>query len=411
MARTTSPNHKHLLIFSWEYNGYHSVQGTALSKRPRQIAESFVKQGWQVTVIHKDHRGESEERPYFSNMEHSGVHRIAIKSSKNTEALHANPLIRKLETMFFVSMRGDRTYKWSVDVKKNFEHLPLRSKPTWILGMFSPRVPLYLGDYFSKKLCAPWIADLQDPIYEGVSRKSWPMLNKWMQTTLKSARAISHISPEWAAIDAARLGLPVATVRHAIANPVMLPPVEMQYPAKEFRIFYGGSISADIQSLDLVKQVIQNAATKGITVKIVLAGNERARTLFAGALGENNIDYKGWLSTDEMNRVIAACNCTLVVPWSRERIGIPSKFYELCAYDKPIWIAGYDLGAFATLLAEWGHPAIEVGNIEYQTDAIFRASSGDFSSLFRLSVCTGALLREEGLCAVFEGLMDQSISA
>jgi len=405
MTRSTSPNNKHLLIFAWEYNGYHSVRGTALSKRPRQIAESFVKQGWQVTVIHKDHRGESIGKPYFSNIENSGVHRIAVKATKDTEAVHGNPFLRKLETMFFVSMRGDRTYKWSADVKKNFEHLPLRSKPTWILGMFSPRVPLYLGGYFSKKLGTPWIADLQDPIYEGVSRKSWPMLNKWMQATLRSAHAISHISPEWAAIDSERLNLPISTIRHAIANPVALPQTEMRNPAKEFRIFYGGSISADIQSLDLVNQVIQNAAKKGITLKIVLAGNESARSLFSNSLGEESIDYKGWLSAEQMNTVIAACDCTLVVPWSKERIGIPSKFYELCAYDKPVWIAGYYLGAFPSLLAEWGHPPIEVGNVEHQTDAIVRASTGDFSSLFHLSVCTGALLQEDGLCSAFEQLM------
>jgi len=405
MGHSTLPANKHLLIFAWEYNGYHSVQGTALSKRPRQIAESFVKQGWQVTVIHKDHRGESIDKAFFSKMESSGVHRISIKSTKDTEAVPSNPFIRKLETMFYVSMRGDRTYKWSVDVKKNFGQLPLRSKPTYILGMFSPRVPLYLGNYFSKKLGIPWMADLQDPIYEGVSRKSWPMLNKWMQATLRSAHAISHISPEWAAIDSERLNLPISTIRHAIANPILFPPIKITTMANAFRIFYGGSISADIQSLDLVRRVIENTAKNGVIVKIVLAGNDRARKLFCDSVGEENIDYKGWLSVNDMNRVIAECDCTLVVPWSKERVGIPSKFYELCAYNKPVWIAGYDLGAFKTLLAEWEHPAIEVGDIELQTDAIFRAANGDFGSLFHINACAGDLLWEDGLCAAFERLM------
>ena len=405
MSHSTLSNEKHLLIFAWEYNGYHSVRGTALSKRPRQIAESFVKQGWQVTVIHKDHRGESGDKPYFSTIESSGVHRISIKSTKDTEALPSNPLVRKLETMFYVSMRGDRTYKWSDDVKKNFADLPLRGKPTYIIAMFSPRVPLYLGNYFSAKLGIPWIADLQDPIYEGVSRKTWPALNRWLRTILKSAHAIVHVSPKWAGADAERFGMPVATIRHAIVDSIPLPTVEKSRSKREFTVFYGGSISADIQSLGVVRQVIQNAAKKGVSVKIVLAGNENARTHFSSSLGEENIEYKGWLSWDEMNLAIAASDCTLVVPWSAERIGIPSKFYELCAYDKPIWIAGYDLGAFPILFAEWEHPAIDVGNAVTQTDAIIRAANGDYSALFRLSVCTGNLLREDGLCSAFEKLM------
>lgn len=405
MGRSTSPDNKHLLIFAWEYNGYHSVQGTALSKRPRQIAESFVKHGWQVTVIHKDQRDESQDKPFFSKIENSGVHRICIRATEDTEALHTNPLIRKLETLYYVSMRGDRTYKWSADVKKIFGQLPLRTKPTCILGMFSPRVPLHLGNYFSEKLGVPWIADLQDPIYEGVSRKSWPMLKKWMRATLKTAQGISHISPEWATIDANRLGLPISTIRHAIAHSVLLPLEGKSSPVKEFRVFYGGSISADIQSLDVVNKVIQNTANKGIALKIVLAGNESARGLFAHSLGAENVEYKGWLSADDMKHVIGSCDCTLVVPWSKERFGIPSKFYELCAYDKPVWIAGNDLGAFRTLLAEWGHVAIDVGNTDSQTDAILRASEGNFSGLFRMSTCTGTLLKEDDLCGAFERLI------
>lgn len=405
MSRTVSPTDKHLLIFAWEYNGYHSVRGTALSKRPRQIAESFLKSGWQVTVIHRDHREESGVQPFFSSVEKSGVHRIAIKAGKDTELLHANPLLRKLETLFYVALRGDRTYKWSADVIKQFDSIPFSSKPTYIFGMFSPRVTLYLGNYFSKKLDIPWIADLQDPIYEGVSRKSWPMLNKWMRSTLRTAHAVSHISPEWAAIDAERLSMPVATIRHAIANPIDLPKVAGEGNKHEFRVFYGGSISADIQSLDLIKQVIENVAKAGVTVKIVLAGNENARGIFSESLGESTIDYKGWLSTDEMNRVIAGCNSTLVVPWSKERIGIPSKFYELCAYAKPIWIAGYDLGAFKSLLEEWAHPPLEIGDVIWQTSAIMKACKGDFNEMFSLPACKGNLLTEADLCSAFERLM------
>ena len=397
--------HKHLLIFAWEYNGYHSVRGTALSRRPRQIAESFVKQGWQVTVIHKDQREESGGKPFFSSVEPSGVHRIAIKATDDTGLKHSNSLIRRIETLYYISLRGDRTHKWSADVIRHFASLPLRGKPTYIIGMFSPRVPLFLGNLFSRKLGVPWIADLQDPIYEGVSRKSWPLLNKWVRKTLKTAHAVTHISPEWAAIDAARLGMEVTTVRHAVANPVTLPASAPAGNANEFRIFYGGSISADIQSLDVVKQVMERAARQGIFVKIVLAGNENALSIFSGALGAGNIEYKGWLSPQEMKDAVTTCHATLVVPWSKDRIGIPSKFYELCAFPRPIWIAGYDLGAFQSLLNEWKHPAIAAGDVQWQSTAIVNAAKGDTGMLFTPESCQGQPLTENDLAPAFEALM------
>jgi hypothetical protein len=395
----------HLLIFAWEYNGYHSIRGTALSKRPRQLAESFIKHGWDVTVIHKDQRGESGENPFYMSIEQSGVHRVAIRATDETEVTRSNTLVRRLETLYYVSFRGDRTYRWSDDVIKNFDQLPLQSRPTYIIGMFSPRVPLFLADHFSRKLNVPWVADIQDPIYEGVAKKMWPMLNKWTRNVLKSAHAISHISPTWAAIDAARLDRKIDTIRHAIPKPVTLPEVASTEADNIFRVFYGGSIAENIQSLDVIKQVIDRLAAAGTTLRVVLAGNENALKIFTDGIGASNLEYKGWLAQDAMYREIARCQCTLVVPWSKERIGIPSKFYELCAYPKPIWIAGHDLGAFKSLLVEWGHPAIETSDIEWQYNAIIKAAKGDFSQLFQTGACTEPMLTEDGLATAFEALI------
>jgi len=401
---------KRLLIFSWEYNGYHSVQGTALSKRPRQVAESFATNGWDVTVVHKDHRAECGGAAFRINTETNGIKRIVVHATGDTAITRSNPLSRKLETLYYLTFHGDRTYKWAKDVIANFNGFGINEKPDYILSFFSPRVPLFLGDHFSHKLGVPWLADIQDPIYEGVSKKSWPFCRAWMKSVLKSAHGIAHISPEWAAIDAGRLGLKVNTIRHAVPSKVSL----ANYAGDErfqrehggnFNVFYGGSISPDIQSLALLKTVIARAEQKGIHIKVLLAGNENAYNLFSAGLGADSVRHLGWLSPEEMNRYIANANCTLVIPWSKERVGIPSKFYELCSYPKPVWIIGNDLGAFNSLLKEWQHPEIKIDSAEYQEEAVLTAVRNDYSMMFNLDSCKGKILGTDGLCAAYTALM------
>ena len=400
---------KRLLIFSWEYNGYHSVQGTALSRRPRQIAESYRAAGWDVTVIHKDHRNESGPQRFHSSIEDNGIRRIAVKSTDDTGINRSNPLTRKIETLFYITFRGDRTYRWATDVLTCFPELGI-SKPGHIIGCFSPRVPLFLAKHFANQFNVPWLADIQDPIYEGVARKMWPYCRRWMKSVLSSAKAIVHISPEWAEIDSGRLQLPVNTIRHAVPPPVTPPPGlnDADFRAQHgthFNVFYGGSISPDIQSLDVLRKVIEMAETHGVTIKVLLAGNDQALKLFSDGLGRQAIHYLGWLSPDDMNRYIFNCDCTMVIPWSAERIGIPSKLYELCSYPKPIWIIGHDMGALSSLLAEWKHPAIATGDMEAQFKAVLAAAKGNTAQMFNLNKCTGPVLKANQLCAAYLRLL------
>jgi hypothetical protein len=401
---------RHLLIFSWEYNGYHSVQGTALSKRPRQVAESFRARGWEVTVLHKDHRNESGSGRYHINTEENGIRRIAIRSTDDTGINQSNPLLRKLETLYYIALHGDRTYKWAADVIACYDELGIDNKPDHILSFFSPRVPLFLGNHFSRKLGVPWTADIQDPIYEGVAKKMWYFCRGWMKSVLRSATARVHISPEWAAIDAGRLGMEVHTIRHAIPQAVQ-PPAhnnKEKFEAEHggnFNVFYGGSLSPDIQSMEVLQAVITKAAEQGVRIRILLAGNENAYNLLCKGVGAAAVHHLGWLSPEEMNQYIFNCHCTLVVPWSAERIGIPSKFYELCSYPKPIWIPGNDLGAFATLLQEWQHPPIASDNVPQQLEAALRAARGDNSLLFNTSACKGKMLHAADICDAYTTLM------
>jgi hypothetical protein len=401
---------KFLLIIAWEYEGYHSDQGVALSRRITQVAESFNTHGWEVAVIHCDHRKESGEAPFKITTEKNGIKRIAVKFTSKLLDTSRSAILRKLETLYYVAFKGDRTSKWAKDVIDNEGHFGLNRKPDYIISFYEPRVSILLGNYFSQKWGAPWIQDIQDPILEGISPSSRKLSARWVGKMLKPAKAIVHISPEWAEIDGKVIGRKIETIRHAIPQNDVAPDPTVDLLKDHrgsFNVFYGGSLSADIQSLSLLKQVMEAGRKEGVDVKVFLGGNKIVEKLFRDELGDEGLVYLGWLSRDMMNKYILSCDCTVVIPWSKARIGIPSKFYELCIYPKPIWIIGNDLGAFDTLLGEWKHPPILIGDFEYQKDALMRASRGDYSGMFVLGRCKGKPLRANDLYGEYVKLMQK----
>lgn len=400
---------KQLLIFSWEYFGYHSPQGTALSKRPRQVAESFVKNGWDVVVVHRDSTVECGAAPFGVHKEVSGVTRIPVKMTAPYVDTGGNGLVRRLKTLYYVAYKGDRSYRWADDVRRCFENFGVSIQPDLIIGFYTPRGPLVLASQYAARYNVQWIADIQDPILTGVPPAMVPLARRWANKNLASAAARVHVSPEWGAEDAGYSGLPFTVIRHAIPNPGSVNKAEGNLLPEQYRdsfnIFYGGSLSYVLQSPELLKKVIDKAAEAGRKVMVHVAGDENARRSFVKGIGEANLNYVGWISSEQLSRYVNSCDCTMVIPLSREKIGIPSKFYELCVYDKPIWVVGYDTGAFVSLLAEWQHPPIPVGDLDYQVDALLQAARGDSSKMFNLSACKGKYLYADDLFGSYMKLL------
>jgi hypothetical protein len=389
---------KSLLIFAWEYDGYHSVQGTALARRITQVADAFNGNDWDVTVIHRDHRDESKDKPYKINTEKDGIKRICVKSGK-IDDFSRNALVRKMETLYYAAFHGDRTYKWAKEVVRHFDSFGSDIKPDLLVSFYTPRAPIFLGHYFSKKLKAPWIADIQDPMLAGISKTAKGPCRAWMRRMLKPAKSIVHISPEWAAADAKEVNLPIKVIRHAVPEnaPLVTKRPELMDEYKDyFTIFYGGSLSGRIQSLELLKKVVSTGPYKK-EIKILVAGNANVYNLFREQFGETVVKHLGWLSPEQMREYVAASSCTLLIPWSQERVGIPSKFYELCSYPRPIWIIGYDLGAFSSLLHEWKSPELLITDPDFQKKALTAAMNDDYSLMFNLEKCRGKIIRANDL--------------
>jgi hypothetical protein len=389
---------KRLLIVALEYQGYHSKQGAALSRRVKQVADDFVRIGWQVTVIHRDAVGEVMSGAFVTSTEQNGVHRISVKDGQQRFLFDGNSFVRKLRTLYYLLYFGDRYYTWAKNVLKYFPGFGLQS-PDLIISFFTPRAPIVIANKLARYYKTKWIADLQDELREGLSSPSSQKVSYvWVRKTLTEATAVVQVSPEWAQQDADVIGKPVATIRHAVALPLF---TNAKPDNDTFTVFYGGSLDIRNQSLDLLAKVLADGIGKKI--KLVLATSDAVYLHFKAVVGSYvEIEHVGWVSYEKYCSLVAASDCCLVIPWSTvPRKVIPSKFYEICQYNKPTWIVGPDTGAFTSLLAEWGHAGIPVGDVAYQVQALQAALDGDFSKMFNFSTCTKEVVYSNSLAAKF----------
>ncbi len=392
---------KQLLIFALEYFGQHTVQGTALAKRPTQVAESFIDNGWDVVFVHRDGRDECGEKPFVVKNEANGITRIVVKMQGSYTDDHLPAPVRKVLTYYYVTYRGDRSYRWAEDAMHCIESCGVTLNPDLILGFYTPRGPLFLASHYARKLNVPWVADIQDPILSGISPGMSGQAISWMRKTLKTARSIFHISPASARHDAALLHMQITNLWHAVPEMVPDRPQDKEDSLLSdykdcFNVFYGGSVTEAQQPFTQVNQVIARAAEKGLRIVVHLAGNKNAETIFSRNLGPDHFHYLGWLDTTTVHKYIMNCQCTMVIPF-KTKIVVPSKLFELCAYPRPVWVIGEDSGSFADLMTDWGIEGYKVADAEYQTAAVLAAATGDFSKMLSLDRCTRPIVRASDL--------------
>lgn len=398
------------MIFSWEYYGFHSSGGAALSRRVRQVAESFAKHNYHVTVIYQDHTCECKNSEYVVTAEKSGIVRIPVIAPKKVDNFNKISIIRRLQTLYYVLFHGDRSYFWAKNVIKHFSEFDIL-RPDLIISFFTPCGPLFLGDHFSNKLKVPWIADLKDTFDEGLSNSLIFWGRSWRKQILSSAKARIHVSPEWAERDGKILKLEFNVIRHAVPE-IDIPdmPHVNNISNRSFKIFYGGSLHKNDQSLTVLKNVLNSIGSPGWPVELHIAGPQYVYDIFLKELSPLiSVVHLGWLDQAKYSTAILNCDCSLVIPWSNSsRQVIPSKFYELCAFHKPIWIVGPDTGSFTYLLKEWEHPAIPFDDISCQTEALTLAMTNDFSHMFNIDNCKKDHMRESDFFNKFSSFIDRS---
>jgi len=396
-----------LFIFAWEYFGYHSLPGVALSRRITQVSNSFNKNGWDVYVIYKDQRNECGSQPFVVIKDQDNITRIPVKLSTNINPTNQAPLLRQITTFYYTLTKGDRTYEWIHDVIRHFPSFNI-PKPDLILSFFTPRGPLSVGAYFAKKFNVPWIADLQDDLINGMSPRMHAASHQWAKKILSTAKAVVQVSPEWAAIETKVLGRPVDTIRHVVPDNRIAGLVSNPKPSNApFTILYGGNINKQYQGLDVLLEIAERKNELNGPIQLVFAGHENVYKQLMNELNSKmDIVYHRWLDPKAYQQLILDCDCSLVLPWSKPpRLVIPSKFYEICLFNKPILIAGKDTGAFEILFKEWQHSPISFGEASFHIQAINNAIAGDYSKLFNLQNCKGPILYEKDLYNSYMSLL------
>ncbi len=392
-----------IIFLAWEYPGVNSIQGTALARRIGQLTIGLG-QLHEIVVIHPNHKKETAK----FIQETPNIKRIPIGYDIYEET--KSSLIRKLETFFYMLTKGDRTSSWfnyiDDSVLKEFRNANL------IVAFFTPRAPLYVANKLSKKYSIPWIADLQDPYFEGVENRILKLACKqWTSNLLKTAKAIVYVDPHWAKRDSYDLKRIITPIRHGVPDEVVNfapapPPV-----AEGLRLIYSGSLDPATQSPILFNSVVNQLIN--IPIELSLATNDSVLLHLNSFHWHKNfcIKHLGWLSKEKLHYNIAASHAILFLPWySSSRIGIPSKFFEMMSWDKPILIAGPDAGSLKILLEEVGHKNVICDTPEKLNAAILKIAQNDYSDCFQIQNCTNQIFKESNLIMAYLNMINQIVA-
>ena len=406
-----------VLLIAWEYPGAHSRQGTALARRVGQVARGLAGLGWSVTVVHRLQR--DGDPGASSTVEEAGpdgraIRRRAIEGPPAASRLARWLMpLRKLATVWTAFSSGDRSGRWATNVLRAIDRVGIE-RPDMIIAFFTPRGPLAIASSLEKRWGVPWIADFQDPWWEGTSQALRPLVARWMRRTLRSASSIVQVSPEWAREAEEVLKRRVEVVRHAVPG---LAEAEVDFRTVRgraaFRILYVGSLNPDQQdvrpfmdALALMRKERGDARP----VELAVAAGEESWKLFSEAAGTRGISdatrWLGWLDARSLRREMLDADCLLLIPMApAHRRGVPSKLFEYLAYPTPVLVAGPDSGGMTSLLEEWAHPPVVASTPLAIASAIRRAREGDGSALLHRRRCANAPVTDAALAKWYSDRM------
>jgi hypothetical protein len=330
---------KNILLVCYEYEGYNSNQTTALVKRPRYVAENLAQRGYHVTVLFSYSREFKEKKNYNKG----SLELISVKYQFSSSV--QNKILQKFRTAWLAYTKGDFSSEWTLPALKKIEQEKLVFSS--VICFYTPRGPLELGYQIAKRTPIKLIYDFQDPIYEGFSNPlSRILLDEYYTKIFKSTSAVSCVSKQWSA-ELSRFFTDTAYIPHAIEYPIKLVDDTV---SNKLVIFYYGSIDFNFQKVDSLLDFHNLVTSKipNLSIELKFAGNEQTyielKNRFSNSL---EVNYLGWLNKNQLYQEVASSDVLCLLSWEvRERIGIPSKFYEYCRFDKPILILGEDAGGF-----------------------------------------------------------------
>ncbi len=389
-----------VLLVAWDYPHVEHATGAPVARRVHQVAQGFAIHGWAVDVIIRDHYASGSAPGVARRLaERHGdsiltIHAVAGPDGKPTERPRA---LRLLSTAWHAITVGDRTGRWG-RAATGYLRTGAVPRPDLVIGFYTPRGPLVTAEWAHRHWDVPWMADLQDEWSQGSGPALRPLVRHWMRRSLRSARRVVQVSPEWAEMDRAALRRDVHVLRHAVplADFRADPRARPAGVGKVLTLLYAGSLNVreqDPRPLLEAMRVVRAASGVGpSTVRLEIASSESA---FAGWRKEaervgvaDQLHWLGWLDERRLTSAMHDADALVFVPLSTpERPGVPSKLFAYLGTGTPILLAGPDSGGLTSLFAEWQARKVlcaEAGQIREALERLFR---GDSSMCLTLSAC------------------------
>jgi len=386
---------KKVLFIAYHHPNNKSNQSTAIVRRIGQYHEFFESINWEIDYIVT----RNSDRPDV------GFGNARVLQVEHQEYI-PNRILNKIFMFFVILVFGD-IVGYSFYLKRNEISSFLRTDYDLVISFFTPRGTIWLGNKIKSKLKKPWWIDVQDSLDEGLAKHNFIFGINWLRNKLKPADHIIHVSPEWKTLDEKRVQKNILVQRHCVPDPVerikLLDDFFLNAAKSKIKLFYGGNIHFQAMSPELLKPAMENANNV-----FYFAGSD---IVFNG-LVNLGLNFKKLGLLDQENLISAYQNSDIIIifAWNNQgRQVIPSKFYEACAFNKPILIVGKDSGSFNTLFKEWGHPNVVLETKEEVVMALKNFESGDLSNLFLASNCTNGLSDKKQFTGFLNSLLYKSI--
>lgn len=385
---------KKVLFIAYHHPKNKSSQSAALVRRIGQYHQFFEKKNWEIDYIITQNEKQADV-----DFGQSRVLQVKLKE------YFSNKLFNKIFTFFVLLVFGDFV-GYSFFMKRKEISNFLREDYDLMISFFTPRGTIWLGNRIKNKMNMPWWVDVQDSLDEGLFKHNLKLGISWIKNKLKSADQIIHVSPEWKILDEARIKKKIIVQRHCIPDPPdkthLSASIYNNEAKNKIKLFYGGNIHFQSMNPELLKPVFDRS-----NYCFYYAGYP---TVYQELLNKGlSFIYLGMLDEERLINAYQNSDIIIIFAWNNsERQVIPSKFYEACAFDKPILIVGKDSGSFNGLFKEWGHPNVVLESNEDVSLALEKYSKGDFSSFFLASNCLNELSDRTQFSNFLNSLIDVS---
>lgn len=383
---------KKVLFLAYHNPQNKNIQSTALVRRIEQYEHFFLEKGYKIDYITT-----KNEDLNISKWENNTLEIPLVKYLKSE-------ILNKFYTFFIMLVWGDQIgYSFFKNRKQILAFID--DDYDLIISFFTPRGTIWLGEYLKKRLNTTWWVDLQDSLVDGLRRHNVPVGIYWLKRKLVLADQIIHVSPEWSREDGKRIHKGIKTLRHCIPNYIETTQSTLTNEFSEKKLFYAGNIHFNAMQPELLSKSLQNFQQK---IGFYFAGEDRTSVILK-KMQIPTVDL-GYLDKYQLQKSYQEADIIVLFAWSKKgRLVIPSKFYEACAFKKPIMVVGEDSGAFRSLFKEWGHPDVVNDTEEKVMATIESFLNGGNDGLFRIENCTAPVSDQNGFNRFFENLLENQI--